>query len=222
MAKYRIPENFKPGFDLITELTQEQANIIVSVLNDSVSGTQPIELAKSVTEKIGKSIADLTKAFHSIFSLINLKAQVENPLDELVADIVNSYKEMRPELLQDKADSLNKYLTLFLSADGKVKHTIKSTLLAHEAEKNYIDSRIISDIRIVFDDDISKTDQCAVIVHQLKIAYQNANEIKEIFVTLDLKDLNKLREHINRALEKDKLIRNKTFSPSLTYIEIKK
>ena len=222
MARYRIPENFKPSFDLITELSKEQADLIVSALNESAIGTQPNELAKAVSEKLGKPISDLVKAFHAIFSLISLKAQVESPLEELVVDIVNSYKEMRPDLLEGKADSLNNYLKLFLSADGKARNTIKSTLLSHEGEKNYVDSRIISDIRIVFDDNINNPEQCAVIVHQMKIAYQHANEIKEFFVTLDLKDLHKLREHINRALEKDKVIRNKTFSPSLTYIEVKK
>lgn len=108
-----------------------------------------------------------------------------------MVDIVNSYKEMRPDLLEGKADSLNNYLKLFLSADGKARNTIKSTLLSHEGEKNYVDSRIISDIRIVFDDNINNPATMRSDFHQMKIAYQHANEIKEFFVTLDLKDLHK-------------------------------
>ena len=221
MAKYRIPEPYKPGFELIAKLTEEQVIVIKSALIDIPIGFGPEETAKSLEGKTDFKSSELRSMLSTIFSLISLNIREEIEKDEFINDIVTSYDEINTELSEDKREKLIGYLQNFLEADGQIKHTIKAAILLRENEKIFIESRVLSDIRIVFEEKIENPKQCAVIIHQLKIEYHENGEPKEIFVALNTEDLKQLKETANRAIEKDKLIRNNTYK-EISFIELNK
>ena len=101
-----------------------------------------------------------------------------------------------------------------------MRSTFKAREVIRENLNNFYESRIISDIRIVYDDsgNLDDKDQVAVIVHNLRIKYSSKPVPRgEIFISLNLEDLHQLKDVVDRAIEKDKLIR--TNSHSLTFIE---
>ena len=219
MTKYRIPEPFKPGFELISKLSKKHVNVIKKALTDTPIGSGPEDTAKSIEDKINFKSSEVRNIINTIFSLISLNIREEVEKEEFINDIVTSYDDINPSLGEDKREKLIEYLQTFLEADGQVKHTIKAATLLSENKKIFIESRVLSDIRIIFEEKIENPKQCAVIIHQLKIIYHENGEPKEIFIALDKEDLNQLKETANRAIQKDKLIRNNTYK-EISFIEL--
>lgn len=221
MAKYRIPEPFIPGFELIAKLKDKQVSAIKSALIGTPIGSGPEQTAKSLEGKAELKASEIRSILSTVFSLISLNIREEVAKEEFINDIVTSYDEINPELKETNRKKLIDHLQILLEADGQVKHTIKAATLLRENEKIYIESRVLSDIRIVFEENIKKPKQCAVIIHQLKIAYHESGEPKELFVALDNEDLKQLKETADRAIEKDKLIRNNTYT-EISFIDLDK
>lgn len=221
MAKYRIPEPFLRGFELIATLKEKQVSAIKSALIEAPIGSGPDQTAQTLGDKIDLKAVERRSILSTIYSLISLKIGAEEAKEEFVDDIVTSYYEINPELKETNRKKLIDNLQILLEADGKVKQTIKAATLLRENEKIFIESRVLSDIRIVFEENISNPEQCAVILHQLKIAYHENGDPKEFFVALDNDDLKQLRENADRAIEKDKLIRNNTYK-DISFIELNK
>ena len=121
------------------------------------------------------------------------------------------------------ADELEQMLNTTHQLNLMVYHSaLKAQDLIRENPNNFYESRIVSDIRIVYDDDseLQKKEQFALIVHHLRIKYfSKAKPRDEIFISLDIADLHNLRKVIDRAIEKDELMR--TNNHELTFVNPK-
>lgn len=207
MALYKIPDAYKPGFELISNLTNDQIDVIVKSFKTAEIGSGPETILNLVNNKIDQKESLLRSALNAIFSLINLKNSSNINSDELINDISEAFKtEFCDGNKNKKAEILENNLKLLLSSQENLGLTIKANYLLKENQKKFQESRIISDIRIVFGDDIQKDCKNALVVHQLKLVYQENDETKEIYISLDNSDLKKLSESINRALSKEKSI----------------
>lgn len=221
MAKYIIPKQFLPGFELIMQLSKKQLDAMKNALIKAPIGSKPEEIAQNLEGEIKYNIIDIRNILSTIFSLISLYVREGISKSEFIEDILASYTENKPEIKENDKEKLENNLTILLEADGNIKHTIKALTLQRENEKVFIDSRILSDIRIVFEENIENTSQCAIILHHLKIEYYENDEYKEFFVTLDKKDLKQLNDSVERAINKDNLIRNKTYKV-FSFIDLNK
>lgn len=74
--------------------------------------------------------------------------------------------------------------------------------LLTENQRNFVDSRIVTDIRPVFGDDEPPRPQAAIVVHSLKIIFIEDGETREFFVSLDSKDLQEMIDVLRRAQSK--------------------
>lgn len=86
---------------------------------------------------------------------------------------------------------------------------------------NFNESRIVSDIRLVFnDDDLKKVEPSyAVILHNLIIKYTKGHgEPGSFFVAMDMGDLKNLKESLDRAFTKDEEIRKR--NPNLKFVDL--
>jgi len=81
----------------------------------------------------------------------------------------------------------------------------------------YSESKVVTDIRIIFNDDLEEKDRNAMIVHGLNIEYYSANDIKNFHVSLTTTDLKDLKDVIERAISKENII-NKDYSTDFKFI----
>ena len=221
MAKYEIPEIFGSGFSLIGNCDDKTLDLILETINSAELGDQPDDLVKKAPEKLKIDSKDLRIIFGTIFTLINFLIETDKKSSTVLEDIVNSYIEEFPEAAKTK-DFLLKSLNKIVYSQGKVTQTIKGYNLLSEGEKVYMKSRIISDMRLVFDTNVETKTRGVVLIHQLKLTYRESGEWKEIFIAMDSNDLNNLNENILRAVEKEKLILSNTFTKELSFIKPKK
>ena len=85
----------------------------------------------------------------------------------------------------------------------QLERWVKADILLHENERNYSDSKILTDIRSVFDSGDKLFSGGAVIIHQLKIKYQDNDSMeREFFLALDTSDVQKMLKTLEKAEKK--------------------
>lgn len=84
--------------------------------------------------------------------------------------------------------------------------SVKALSLIGDHDKLFISSRILTDIRPVFDDDVLNATLACLVTHTLKLSIRVDGRPQNIFVAADSEDLIQLRETIDRALDKGKTL----------------
>jgi hypothetical protein len=139
-------------------------------------------------------------------SLTKIFIDSKNNIEVFAKDFADSYRDISKN--NDQADYLYNNLIILLPAISQVRITQKAKELSLENKNNFYDARIISDIRMVFDDEnMAKREQYAVVIHHLRLThFSGYDKYDDFYVTMDLADLKKLQETINRAVEKESSI----------------
>ena len=216
MARISIPEAVKPGFMLISDLTDNEINTLLNVLNNVKTSDELEKIEEILKEDFGNNSRLLLQTVASFSGLLE-KEESDTPR-EVAKNLTLSFTEINKEdLTNEKKIKLEENLTLLLSNVKSLRKNINSRNSAYDNESILRTSKLITDLRILFHDDLGEKNRDAVILHKLHIEYQQNFERKEIYFTLDLKDLNKLKSEIEKAIEKDQVIRE-DFKESLNII----
>jgi hypothetical protein len=144
---------------------------------------------------------------HTLDTLYHIRevANVELPvfIDDIIEGVqYGNYDDIN---LQVDYDLLKRKLETFLDI-RKLKLISKSTIVQRDGERLYCESKILSDIRPIFDDDPSVMPSGAVITHTLKITYHTGTDRQELHVVLNSEELELLHEVIARAQTKEKTL----------------
>lgn len=112
-------------------------------------------------------------------------------------------------------ESLLKRVRLILKTIYPHRSKFKAFNLYFENKSVFQDSRIITDVRHVFNDNSLTKTGTALLFHVLRINYKEDEIKKDFFVSLEQEDLENLKESIYRAEEKTKQLLS---DGSLVYI----
>lgn len=206
MATYRIPEYVKEGFSIIIKSPPKKFDTLINVLNKVPKRLLPSELSDYLLKKKIYSEKQSSKIVDVLASLYRLKESETKSINEIVENICQALRETNDVNLKPRPN-FEKSLTSLLSLKT-IGASFKALGLLTDYEKTFVDSRIILDIRPVFDDNLDNKIETGVIVHNLRIEYHKGKDThEEIFLALDSNDLNKLKEQILRALKKEKSIK---------------
>lgn len=222
MAKYRIPEDYISAFEMLSNYNTETVSILARELEEVRIGANPDEIVENLInkEKVNLPESELRVIIGAIFSsygLIDREGSIT--IENMISDLVESFLEIKNDA--NSYVNLKPNLDQLIRKNSRLDLTYKTFQLISDYDKIYINSKIISDIRIVFNDNLKNNNQEAVIIHQFKIEYHERGEVKNSFFALDINDLKKLKEHINRAIEKEKLIKDNIYG-NLSFISLKK
>lgn len=225
MARYRIPAPIIKGFENILKLSQSQVQDIVGELNQSKFGLDSDKIVTLLEKKESLEntpYSELKSIVKTVYSLLGIEDDTESERNQRIDDLIESIiSDSESDIDETNSQKLKDYLVLFLGVKGWAKQTIKGFQLLRENERNIIDSKIITDIRVVFDDDFEDTKvENAVILHKLKIEYSHNTEIKEIFFALDSNEILELQSTLERAIRKERVLRNKDTSKALTFLSL--
>jgi hypothetical protein len=106
----------------------------------------------------------------------------------------------------DKLAAFRERIAKLLSIQP-IRTITKADRLRQEGERVYCESKMFSDIRPIFTEDVSARPAGAVITHTLKIACHTETGHEEVRILLDSGDLGRLKEVVDRADAKDKTLR---------------
>lgn len=207
MSYISIPEQAKLGFSAIAELDDNQIKSITQYLSSSIDFKSE-HLHKHINGLINsddKSVA-IIRTIHSFSELLEPKdVDAQQLAARLTASFVNQYANDFP---QEKQDALSKNLNVIFSEARNLRVRFKALDLLYQEDKLFSSSNIITDVRLVFNDDIEQKDRNGLIVHHLTIVYRKDGKSNSITLALDTSDLKSMHGKIERALNKEELIRS--------------
>lgn len=209
MTTYNIPEVYIAGFENIIKLDGDELQSLSQIIDSLKVGDNPekiiqpsVEVLKSYSEN------DIRNMMMSLVSLVDIFESAARDIDDFTTGFSHSYRLSNPQATEKDGMALKHNLTKLLSVYDNIRITAKVRGLILENQRNFKRARVISDVRLVFDENLDQNKKYAVVVHNMKLEYMSDDLSKEFFVTLDLSDLKKIKEVIDRAIEKDRIIRD--------------
>jgi len=206
--KLKIPKEFVSGFEVLINLSLEDVKKIASYISTIPSGCGPKEFISLLSTKF--KIQNLNKLSSTIYSfgsiLFNFNESNEDISKMLNDALIEALKKNKDDR---ELDNQKEKLLIILNNSDNLKFTFKAIDLIADNDINYTNSRVFSDIRLLFDEDIKENNnRKAVIIHKLKIESNKNGDSKDYYFSLDSNDLQKMKELINRAIIKDKQIKS--------------
>lgn len=222
MVRFQIPPAFLPGFQHLLSFQPDEVEKIVRFLGTIPVGTGPKAFIELFTKATGKTDVNTRELASTIFSLGGLKFAIgeREGFDELVNELSSALQEQtKNPLSPDEAGRLQGYLHQILSGASQLFFTYKAFDLLAENSRVYRDAHVVTDMRPLFKADLSNPERHALILHQLKIEAEVNRKETHFYFSLSHADLLKLKDQIDRAVEKERLIRE-NYQQAIQFIEI--
>ncbi len=222
MAKIDIPPAFIEGFEYFIALKDEERDHIVLAMQEAPVGAMPDTLSIAFAKQLGFEQEKLAAIIRMIFSFTGLEEETGMTTAAITDDIIKvlEVKAQKREALRPTG-RLREHLLQLLNLDRSVNLTMKAATLLQSRDRILVDSRIITDIRPIFNDEENMDIKGALVTHTLKIEYQEGGDRKDIYLALDGEDLKKLSEYIQRAEKKEKAIRGKLQLSEINIVDLK-
>jgi len=214
MSKINIPETVLPGFSSIASFSKEAMNKLVEYL-------QSIPI-KANFEEFGKFLsADLDvkapkEVVKTILSFSELLSEPNADYNLLAKDLSESYKEISKEN-DEVEERLKSNLLEIFENSKRLKLSLKANRLIKENDNSFKDAKIVTDIRLVFDEELDNKKRNAFVVHRLHVRFRKANEINDVYLSLDMEELKDLKSEIERAIKKEEIIK-KDYNDTIGFI----
>lgn len=226
MSKLRVPSKRRKGLQCLAQLTDDAVKELFAAM-----ATYPVRLYPTdsdVFQHIGGQIkaiseTDTTLVLDALMSMYPVMTTSNKPLKELVSEIVASMRDHVPagETSLDDAHLARLHDSLLtLLKVPSLSLAVKATGILLQNERSLIASRILTDVRPVFDID-SNDIGGGLVIHTLKLEYiaENDETPKQFFVSLDSDDIEDLIRNLERAKQKASKLKNLLTAASVTCID---
>lgn len=218
MPIYKIPTRYFDGFKKLHLLNDEEFKKLIELLQSIDTPVGKLNLEKLIIQNFPN--IDLDNIGHTIFSLGDLLVNSDNEIRDIAKSLTDSFvTDYKIELGESDKEKFSNRIEQVFFASNFLKKSYKAKILVEENINLYISSHVISDIRIIFNEELQKKDRDAVIIHKLKIEFQNNFEMNEVFFSMNETDIIELKAQLERALEKHNIIRNDYFD-KLNFVDV--
>jgi len=218
---YQIPKSYLPGFKYLSEIGDDEIQNIAHFISNQPIGTGIKTFVESFSQHFDK---DWSKPIaNAIYSFGFLKASNDDKVTDI--DIVRALTEAFGRQAEEDTvdpsvtDRLIHNLEAIFAVLEPLRMSHKIFGLLSENNRTFVDARIITDIRPIFSSDLKFDQRSALLVHRLKIASQENGDEKEYYFSFDSNDLKKLKLQIERAEEKDEILRQQ-YAQTFDFISI--
>jgi hypothetical protein len=208
MPKFTIPKQYAEGLAALRRLPDDVVQNFLAALS-SVSpslrkNTLVSSIASSVPSVPSSQVEEMVVAVVSLYRALDSS---DSPTEVFVEGICEAMAEdERKNLNFDGPSDRNRFavrLTKLLTIDS-FGIASKALSLKNECDHLFCVGRILTDARPVYADDVSTPPRAALILHTLRLAYHETNDLKEFYITFDDSDLQELRDLLDRADLKSK------------------
>jgi hypothetical protein len=206
-----LPGDFWDGFEPFLKLnTDKKKQLIEEVSNIDFKISEEI-VSVFLAEKIGIPKDEIGNAIQHFAGLIIIKEASQVEIAQFIQDIITGLLQIYKERtdLSINSEEMTNLLQVILNTGNKFYVTVKSKELNQERERLLSNVRILTDLRPVFTDGESCDFKKISIIHTLKVVYQEGDKSHERFFAIDNIDLRKIKSQVDRALEKEKKLKEK-------------
>jgi len=214
MGTISIPEPALPGFGVLQDLSEDQFEDLIRFL-DGVSVVDKREKIQDFFDTIVEKDNGV-----NLFLTISSFSRLVKPgvsMNELASDLSASYAEQTNFQDQQIIDVLQERLSKILNKYAGLGEYRKARTLQFRNEIILNETTMLTDIRMVFSDDIHSDRRAAIIMHKLNITFTKDDLTQNVYYTLDLDDLRQLKIEIEKSIQKEEILRT-SYKDTLTFI----
>ena len=223
MSRLFIPPKRLDPLLKLAKLSEDSIDELFTVL-----ANQPVQLyLPDAPNSIAKDLRSIpyqdgVTIVETLLSLYPAILASDSPVNIFIDDLVEAFteefgqkKDFQPDVALSLVNALQKLLRVPSLATGA-----KATNVLYQIERNLVTSRVISDIRPIFDLESDEING-ALVIHTLKLEYfsDDTDNTKEFFVSLNAADIDQLIHNLTRAKRKAQRLREALQLASITYID---
>ena len=218
MANIKVPEKHHGALKKLLHLSESVFESMVKAIATIPIKTYPestlltaIKKVKSINGEDAKILRDFLVPF-----CVNHSSS-----DKEALQYVESIRSLEVELGISKKDwdIVKSRLTTILNVKPLIL-SAKATAILHEYERTFGRTRVLTDIRPIFDTTKDANLEAGIVIHTLNIHYHQEGEHKDFFVTLDDNDLDMLIFALERAKAKAQNLKQHLKKTKLMCIDI--
>ncbi len=215
-----VPKEVKPVIQRFIKLPAQSIDSLVQAL----AITKPTLTVEKLIAEIEKNsslpaneVQAYIRAFLGMAIFVQTLAKTEL---EFASALTESLSKDNPDLkpADQSWASFAAQLAQILAAPA-IRISSHALDVLTESEHVFQSVRIISDIRPIFDSELSATPPAALIIHHLNIAFKELDSVRQISIALDSSDLESLRSVLDRALIKEETLRRLILKDGLQCLE---
>ena len=206
---FQIPEHHEEAVKTLLHLEAGQRDAIVGALEKAPVVASKADLVSHLCDSVpmGNCAEVVQDILDALLSLEYGRNVLGRSSHDFATDLCQAAKgqQLAPQDLQ--WERLEDQLSRIFSCHRSVGRLSKALAIVEEEERIFMDSRIISDLRPVFEDDPSAAPVCTLVTHHLKIDYLEKGGSLEFYVAMDRRDLERLKCVVDRAIRKERTLR---------------
>ena len=204
----KIPEHYKSGIEFILNTDDDAIDVIISALRDFPPTVENViyKISERIVQTQKVDAPTAVKIVDTLVSLRQLNKE-EKLSNEAIVTLISESVEKDTEFVvtTELRERFSKRLSSLLQALESIAFSLdisdKASNLLVEHERIFSDSKIVTDIRPVFDSETERKVEAAILIHTLKIEYRDIEGAKEFYIALDSDDLDNLYEQITIAID---------------------
>ena len=194
----RVPDRYQKGFAAIKTLSPDAVSAIIAAIDKPTA--QLDELPKAVEQAAKMGSSEASNIVSSLRSLYVYKASAEETTAPEIVQALVGAMQSSGTLADTERSAFEENLTRLLNVKGFERIT-KVEQLKEDYDSVLYDAKILTDLRPVFDQPNARPIG-AIITHTLKIVCHQTGEHKELYFSLDSKNIATLARIAERATEK--------------------
>jgi len=205
------PEDRNPLINLFM-IDPKKRNSFLEAIKDPANVLHTRDFIKQLQRVTKANYHEADEMISALFTIYSLFDSSHETVDSIVSMFIATFKEFDDKKVKQASpgqfDLFQEFIKKMLSLHDSLGVRAKAYRLILTQQRLYIRSEIYSDIRSVFrpdKPDIKPT--AAIIVHSIKIAYREAGNKQEIYIGLDIEDLQKLNDTVERAIKKHQTLK---------------
>jgi hypothetical protein len=209
-ALFQVPEGEVPGLRRLAHVSPDVMSKVASALARAEPSLAVDVLAASAAQQAELDVVDVRSVVVTLWRLAIVQRRLELSADQFVTALTRSLgenSEWTPEDAQSWG-AVSSTLRGILSPDLPLAVAAKAADLVVEQHLLFCTARVLTDLRPVFDDSASEV-QAFVPVHTLAVTCHEGPETRRIYIAMDSNDVAQLREHLERAERKEKILKSR-------------
>lgn len=206
MPALEIPKKYERGFAVIKSLSDSDVDQVLETLKTASPRSEPADVLPSLRARLPElSEDDGQKFLEALYSLYSFRSRSDAPIDEFVGDLSEAIRESENKDVQtsdpDELAMLGSRLRSLLTVRS-LSIQSKARVLRTDFANIFLDAKIISDIRPVWDGNVKDPPEGAVVTQTLKLEYSHIDGPGELYLYLDKEDIELLISALTRAKQK--------------------
>lgn len=206
MSALEIPRKYEHGFVIAKSFSDTDIEQILEVLKAASPANEPSDILPNLRPRLPEvPETDLLEFLEALYSLYLFRSHSDVPVDEFVGDLSDAIrrsenKDLRttdPEGLAVLEGRFKSLLTVRPLSTISKAHGLRT-----DFANIFLDAKVISDIRPVWDGNVKDPPEGVVITQTLKLEYSDVRGAEELYLCMEKEDIELLISVLKRAKQK--------------------